>query len=621
MSLLMRRLVQTRGAFVSISAALTALLMALLPGNAAAQQQLSGRTVAGHPIEEFLSTGGLALLHGRQLTTPSPGDPDAAFPEISAPTPGVNTFVNDPCLDPWNKDPFPFNFFDTVQSETEIAVLNDGSPPDHVKMVAGYNDSFGFDDNREGLSGVSYSTDGGEHWIDAGGLPPRFPLGPDLLAGDPVVAVRHRSKIFYYASIYRNADFAFTLSVSRGKFKTTPLTRIESRPTTRCLEEPSLSRVPNVPLDQTERPVWTPPVQAVEATPFSFDLLDKPWLYVDQKTGKLYLTYSRFSFDVSLEMVVSDDGGRTWSLPSIILPGVFNVLPQATQLITTPSGRLVVTWVNRVFDPFTGIEQAQQIMAAFSDDDGFSWSLPIPVSDVNPQGEPPGYNRGRNQILNAPYIAVDKGADDGDFTPAERTRPGFGNVYIGYFNGRTPLPNIGFESAGDIRLSRSTDDGLTWGPPAVVSTDATRTSHVFPSVQVDAFGRVYVSWIDRRRDAPRNLLTDAWAAVSSNRGLTFGPNVRQTDVATSWFTRADAAPNFGDYNSSELVNFLDFVMVWADGRFRPPGRASFVGIATRATPDVIFSKAKGLLPAPPPPPPPPPPLPPPPPAPATGSGF
>ena len=70
---------------------------------------------------------------------------------------GGNAFVNDPCLDPAPTDPFPLNFFDTVQSETEIAVLSsineadDESDGDDASrevaaglMVAGYNDSRGF---------------------------------------------------------------------------------------------------------------------------------------------------------------------------------------------------------------------------------------------------------------------------------------------------------------------------------------------------------------------------------------------------------------------------------------------------------------------------------------------
>jgi hypothetical protein len=77
---------------------------------------------------------------------------------------------------------------------------------------------------------------------------------------------------------------------------------------------------------------------------------------------------------------------------------------------------------------------------------------------------------------------------------------------------------------------------------------------------VDKHGWVYVSWLDRRND-PNNVLTDAWAAVSHDGGRTFGANREQSDVATRWYVRADARPNFGDYNSSDLLNDNQFRMI------------------------------------------------------------
>jgi hypothetical protein len=117
-----------------------------------------------------------------------------------------------------------------------------------------------------------------------------------------------------------------------------------------------------------------------------------------------------------------------------------------------------------------------------------------------------------------------------------------------------------------------------------VNDDAATISHVFPSVQAGADGKVFVAWLDRRND-PANELTHEWADVSNNSCVSFGLDRVQSDVATSW--RADARPNFGDYNSSVLLGNGQLALVWADGRFTPAA-------GTPATPDTIFSVATGL---------------------------
>ena len=184
-----------------------------------------------------------------------------------------------------------------------------------------------------------------------------------------------------------------------------------------------------------------------------------------------------------------------------------------------------------------------------------------------------------------PAIAVDKGADDGVFTSTETSRSGFGNVYVTYFSGETPLPQR--SQAADIFVSRSTDNGTTFEAPVQVNDDPGATSHVFPTVQVNRNGSVYAGWLDRRDDPTDNVLTETWASISKDDGVSFGANRVQSDVATSWGVRSDARPNFGDYISSDLIGFSTFALIWADGRFRPPGGQA-------ATPDTIFTIAGGL---------------------------
>jgi hypothetical protein len=581
-----------------------------------------GLVVKGQCEGDLLSAGGYAAMFG-----PKDG-PDDVGPGNNNGQPGQhdngrggNTFVNDPCLDP-PPDLGPPSNARTVQSETEVAVLN-GKSSSGKKIVVGYNDSYGFYNRKEGLSGYSYSTDGGNTWVDGGGLPPAVPgtdpSSGDRYFGDPVVVVDNSPRtftvgnqqvsqpegVFYYASIYQPSPGLFSLSVNRGRFQVAPPQGIESVANTRCLNHPDQYLVPDPPSNQKERIIWEPPVVAVAPINVSSNpggLLDKEWLYVDQNTGTLYLTYTRFAgsptFETPIEMVRSFDGGRTWSAPSVIVANEDFDFNQATQPYTTPTGRVIVTWHRQRFattPPFPTTETA--IEYAYSDDNGNTFTTEQLVTVVNPQAEPPGYNRGRTSILNAPYIVVDRGSDDGVFTSKERSQPGFGNVYITYFSGKTPA-NQGppFASAGDIFVSRSTTNGTTFGAPVKVNEDSGFTSHVFPSVQVDKLGSVYVAWLDRRDDPFNNLLTNTWANVSQNNGVSYGHDKVQSDVATSWFARRDAAPNFGDYNSSELLNFNQFVTTWADARF-PAQLAvdpTLISFQRRATPDTIFTITNGL---------------------------
>ncbi len=634
-----------RGGWVGLSA-LTAALVGGMASPAGAQGP-SG-PVKGQPLEELMSnTGFAALQHVRAMRGEigiQLAQPEDDFDELSGPrgdqapfgTGGEgtgssegggsnrrfrNVFVNDPCLDPARTTPIPEDNDRVVQSETEIAILNSvGDDDDDDEngggrlMVAGYNDSYGFYDNRQGLSGVSYSTDGGKSWIDASGLPPRNPTGApagtpgsDAYFGDPVVVVHHKSKTFYYSSIYQNAAGGFTLSVNSGRFERAPRqVPVESKANTRCEKNPALHGVPDEPAFVRERIIWNSPVEAVPPVlngpgPDDDDFLDKEWLYVNQETGFLYLTYTRFTAlgETPLELVRSFDGGVTWTAPTVIVPNLLDTFNQATEAVVTPTGRVIVSWLARTFPAPTFDERDQRIEVAFSDNGGNSFGAPVVVEHVNPQGEPLGYNRARATILNAPFITVDKGRDDGRITRSEQRKAGFGNVYLTYFSGVTPLaqapapPTTVFARAGVIRFSRSTNNGTSWGPSVKVNDDNTVTSHVFPSVEVNQEGRVFVTWLDRRVDAARNLLTDTYGDISKNRGLSFGKDVRLSDVSTDWFARADAAPNFGDYNSSAVINFQTFVSIWADGRFPTPPPITTGPPFSRprndsATPDALF---------------------------------
>ena len=89
------------------------------------------------------------------------------------------------------------------------------------------------------------------------------------------------------------------------------------------------------------------------------DFLDKEWLYVNQETGFLYLTYTRFTAEgeTPIELVRSFDGGRHWTAPSVIVPNLLDTFNQATQAVVTPTGRVIVSWFAHV--PRAGIRRTR----------------------------------------------------------------------------------------------------------------------------------------------------------------------------------------------------------------------------------------------------------------------
>src|SRR5437868_1552636 len=287
---------------LKISRVVTLLLVlaAAVAGSLSAPQPARAQTLPlpdpikdGIPLDEALSAGGIAAMYGPSQgnNNPQPGYHDNGR--------GGNTFVNDPCL-----DPPPPDRRRTVQSETEIAVLNTvGSMG--KKIVVGYNDSYGFYDRSQGLSGFAYSVNGGNTFIDGGGLPPLIPgnepagtSGVDAYFGDPVVIVHHQTQRFFYFSIYKLPDDSFSISMNRGTFQIAPPTTPESVSSTSCLNGKRPFGTPDTTNLPKERVVWERPVVVLQPTALTNqDFLDKEWAYVDQTSGTIYVTYTRFTPD------------------------------------------------------------------------------------------------------------------------------------------------------------------------------------------------------------------------------------------------------------------------------------------------------------------------------------
>lgn len=154
-------------------------------------------------------------------------------------------------------------------------------------------------------------------------------------------------------------------------------------------------------------------------------------------------------------------------------------------------GRL---WLARV--------ENRQLLVSRSDDDGKTFSTPVPVTvepeDIAADGE------------NRPKLAV---ASDGTLL-------------------LTWIQSLPQKYAGNVRFSRSLDGGRTFSRPITLNDDGRVTSHRFDALAIDGQGRVVVAWLDGRdRDAAKERNeaftgVSLYTAHSSDNGASFGANRR-----------------------------------------------------------------------------------------------
>ena len=477
--------------------------------------------------------------------------------------------------------------FSNTPFQTEPSLAVDPNDPEHIILGV-------IDYNFPGIT--TYSTiDGGVTW--RGPSQVKYPADDLGGAGDPVIAFDRQGNA-YAASISVNVE-EFTIGSAVG--------------------ESAVSSIP-IALSEDGGITWSEPIASatshVDTSPpmvdeggrttyqLSLPFLDKPWVAVgpskaDPDKDVIYVTYTKFVtifpifflFDVeaftlvpvtetSIEMVRSEDGGRTWSSPMTVSPIVVSSqgaeapkrVVQGSQPVVAPDGTLYVTWVDSTNDEaFKGLAE---IYVARSDDDGRTFTTPPAASVFNEPGFSP-----RNALFRF----------WGTVFPQITVGPQ-GEVYVAY----TAKPSDSKEDDGDIYFLASTDRGETWSREKLNDDD---TNHVqfFPSISAGPDGVIHAMWGDMRDD-PVETRYHIYYTSSEDGGETWIENARVSDFPSNPNYAFPGGAFIGDYFTLKATE-SDVYMAWPDARLGEYGpqnqKIAFARKKLMPLPSIFLSPPSG----------------------------
>lgn len=325
---------------------------------------------------------------------------------------------------------------------------------------------------------------------------------------------------------------------------------------------------------------WTQHV--AYSTPNAQIFADKDWMAVNDyagtpHVGRLVATFTGFAVDAqgntttsTLFALLSDDQGETWTPTIAITPSAGNF--QGTQPYFLPDGTLIC-----VYQSYSStVSNVFAIECSRSADGGNSW---------------------------APAVVVAPGQIEYD-DPVARTGGGLPGVVVArhagtvYATWQSAAPN----GSGRILVSRSTDGGMTWGAPVVVSDNPSGDSVFNPGITATPDGSVVTAvFYDKRLGPDTQHYVDLFATQSFDGGQTWSPEFRASDYTTDLrlTVLSDTGYMLGDYLgiAPALTPTQGTVPIWCDTRYgnSDPFIARIAPVATAtfaAWQSVRFSRAQ-----------------------------
>lgn len=462
----------------------------------------------------------LVVLAGCLGGVPSSGDGDGSGPEGLVPqgggsacdeplVPGVYAREPDLAADPSDPDRMAVGMMVEVPSAASLAGVDEPI-----------------------WSGLARTDDGGETWDYAtlGGWPgdpdaAGRPFAGSVVVGDPVVEFLPDGTLVYLGLMIR-ADGSTTLFAARYPDDAM---------------EPSEVAV-------VARGALPVPQGSAVPTPYQVAYNDKPYLAVDPATGDLHAAWSwRSNVQGSSRAVPvaarSTDGGRTWSVPQLLVDAdaaytagdAFHI---GAYPVVGVDGTVHVLW----WEAEQGV-----LYHARSDDRGRTFAAPERLA---PAGGSFGTTGDNVLAAGLPQVAVDR-------SPGPRN----GSIHVGWTGQRAEGEDW------DVQVVTSRDDGRTWSDPVRVHPPSLDdgTHQLVPAVDVGPDGALSVIYYDET--GPSSGSYHAYLTRSLDGGGTF-ETLRMTREPTDPAAAADQQP-LGDYIGLGHDD-RGPVAVWQDGRDGDP---------------------------------------------------
>ncbi|MGD0710907.1 MAG: T9SS type A sorting domain-containing protein [Bacteroidales bacterium] len=290
---------------------------------------------------------------------------------------------------------------------------------------------------------------------------------------------------------------------------------------------------------------WSTPVQAFSVSEDAGkDPIDRPWMVIDNSTsstsGNLYLATKPAYWIPAPNRPYfkrSADGGQTWSAYRYVDSTGFLVGNVIQQPMAVPAvnatGKLCIAYPSYLASQ--SVFPRMLLATSHNGGEGFSY----------------------NAMFNIPSAANDT------------------NLKLGYCLAVHPIdPNkMAFVSVyapsgdADIGISTSGDGGATWSSLVRVNDDPLGNGVLqdMPWCSYDSSGNLCVTWRDRRNAPSTGFFqpNDFYAAVSTNNGASFQPNIRLSTVTAQFDSILLQKGN--DFMGCEYMNDTIYAS-WGDTR-------------------------------------------------------